>query len=453
MTATTPPDMATDETETPTLLRAIGPWQMILYGAGSMMGAGIYGLIGKAAGQVGSAVWLSFLAALTAALFTGLSYAALGSRYPRAGGAAFMTHHAFGHPLLTHVVGLATVFSGLTSIAAGARVVGENLQRVPVLETVSVTLLALVYLLIMAGIVYRGIRESLWVNLVCTLVEAGGLLLIIAVGARFWGSADLLELPPAPAGGSAIFGPLLIVQGAALTFFAFVGFEDALNVAEEVKEPHINLPLGILGAMLITAVIYIGVAITAVSVIPWQTLGQSKAPLADVMKIAAPWFPAWSFIVITIFAVANTALVNFITASRLLYGMARDGRLPAPLAQIHPGRRTPYVAVAVLLAVLVVLVLSGGVTQLAEATVLLLLCVFVIVNGAYLVLKGRRDETKGAFEPPAIIPVLGLLTCLALLGVRLSTGDWRAPAIAGAMIVVALVLYPLTRSSAAKAPA
>lgn len=435
----------------PQLLRAIGPVQMMLYGAGSMMGAGIYGLVGKAAGQIGSAVWLSFLAALVAALFTGLSYAALGSRYPRAGGAAFMTHHAFGRPLLTHVVGMATAFSGLTSIATGALVIAENLQRAPILSEAPLVLLGIGYILLMAGIVFRGIRESIWVNTVCTLIEAGGLILVIAVGARFWGQANLLEFAPSTSGAAAVFAPLLVLQGAALTFFAFVGFEDSLNVAEEVKNPRVTLPLGMILAMGITAILYIGVAITAVSVIPWQTLGEAKAPLADVMQKAAPWFPAWTFIIITIAAVANSALVNYVTASRLLFGMARDGRLPSILAKVHATRRTPHVAIGLLLVILILLVLSGGVTRLAEATVLLLLTVFVVVNAAYLVLKHRKDEPRGAFEPPAIVPLLGILSCGGLLVVRVTTGDWQAPAIAGGMVVLALVLYVLTRAKVAKA--
>lgn len=440
-----PAAIPTPQPEPPQLLRAIGPVQMMLYGAGSMMGAGIYGLVGKAAGQIGSAVWLSFLAALVAALFTGLSYAALGSRYPRAGGAAYMTHHAFRMPLLTHIVGMATAFSGLTSIATGALVIAENLQRAPILAEFPTVILGLGYLLLMAGIVFRGIKESIWVNMVCTLVEAGGLILVIAVGARFWGQQDLLQFAPSTSGAAAVFAPLLVLQGAALTFFAFVGFEDSLNVAEEVKNPRVTLPLGMILAMGITAALYIGVAITAVSVIPWQTLGEAKAPLADVMRKAAPWFPAWAFIVITIAAVANSALVNYVTASRLLFGMARDGRLPSPLAKIHAGRRTPHVAIGLLLVILIVLVLSGGVTQLAEATVLLLLTVFVVVNAAFLVLKHRKDEPRGAFEPPVIVPLLGLLSCGALLVVRLTTGNWQAPAIAGGMVLLALVLYAFVR--------
>nr|QQZ49702.1 APC family permease [Phenylobacterium glaciei] len=194
--------------------------------------------MGKAAGELGSAVWLGFLVAAVAALLTGLSYAALGSRYPRAAGAAFITHRAFDNGLLTHVLGLAVACSGLGSIAAGSWVIGANLQRVPFLSGVPVTVLTLAYLVLMAGIVYRGIRESMWANVACSIVEAGGLALIIFVGAKYWGSVDLFQTPANPSGGGLLaVPPLLLVQGAVLTFFSFAGFEDTLNVGEEVKNP------------------------------------------------------------------------------------------------------------------------------------------------------------------------------------------------------------------------
>lgn len=438
MTDQTPP-------RKPELLRAIGPVQMTLYAAGSMMGAGIYGLIGKAAGQVGSAVWASFLVALVAALLTGLSYACLASRYPKAGGAAYITERAFHRGLLTHVVGLATACSGLTSIAAGAWVIGENLHTFPALSATPPVLLALAYVVLMAGIVFRGIRESIWANLVCTFIEAGGLLLVVVVGARFWGAADLFELHTPNDGAATSLVPLLIVQGAALTFFAFVGFEDSINVGEEVKNPRRDLPIGIIAAMAITALLYVAVAITAVSVIPWRALGEAKAPLAAVMGKAAPWLPGWTFVVITVFAVANSALVNYVTASRLLYGMARDGRLPGALSRVHASRRTPHVAIAVLLAIVAALVLMGNVTQLSEATALLLLAVFTVVNIALLVLRKRPGEKRGSFEPPAFVPALGAAVCLGLIGVRVATGDLAAPLTATGLILATLVLYAFTR--------
>ncbi len=427
----------------PTLLRTMGAWQMAAYGAGSMLGAGIYGLIGVAAGRMGSAVWLAFLTALVAALLTGLSYASLGSRYPRAAGAAYVTHRAYGIGLLTHIVGLAVVCSGLTSMAAGSRVIGANLQRLPVLADISVTILALAFLVLIALVVFRGIRESMWLNVGCTLVEAGGLFLVLIVGARFWGTADLLEFPPGAMDGFVIGGipVLLLFQGALLTFYSFLGFEDTLNVAEEVKNPRRNVPLGLILAMALAAILYIGVAITAVSVVPWQELAQSGAPLAEVMARAAPWFPNWAFIAITIFAVGNTALINYVTASRLLYGMARDKRLPAGIGRVHATRRTPHIAVLIVLAILAALVLIGDIGPLADATVLLMLLVFSIVNIALVILKMRPDEPKGGFEIPTAVPLLGAVVCFALFAIRVTSGDMTATTIAGVLLAVIGVLY------------
>ena len=421
------------------LQRTIGPWQMMLYGAGSMLGAGIYGLIGKAAGEMGSAVWLAFLTALIAALLTGLSYASLGSRYPRAAGSAYVVHRAYKHGLLTHVVGLAVAMSGITSMAAGARVIGENLQRIPFLSDFPVPVLAGIFLILLAALIYRGIRESMWTNVLFTSIEAGGLLFVIAVGFSYWGSTSLLETPQ----GTGLEGLsfVLLMQGAALTFYSFLGFEDSLNVAEECKKPEVTLPLGLTLALGITALLYIGVAITAVSVVPWQELADAPAPLAHVVASAAPWFPNWMFLVITVVAVANTGLINYVTVSRLLYGMARDKRLPIALAAVDKRTHTPHVAIVFVLALLLLLVFFGDITHLAAATVLMLLAVFAVVNVALILLKNRAGEPKGRFEIPRIIPAVGAIVCLALLAARASSGDWRATAISGALLAGAVALY------------
>ena len=432
--------LGTSIPEEPGLRRSIGPFQLFAYTLGGMLGAGIYGLVGRAAGQLGAAVWLGFVVAMVAALLTGLSYASLGSRYPRAGGAAYITHRTFHRPLLTWMVGLAVMMSGLTSVATQSRVVAENLLRLLDVPAVPPTLFSLGFLLLIAGVVFRGIRESMWMNILCTVVEASGLLLVIAVGASWWGSADLLETP-SPEGITAS----LLLQGAILTFFSFIGFEDTLNVAEECHDPQRTVPLGIVSAMLVATVLYIAVAVTAVSVVPWRELAAAPGPLAEVMKRAAPWMPGWFYVAITVFAVANTALLNYVTASRLTFGMARQGLLPAALGRIHPGTRTPYVAIAALFVVVVALMLSGDITQLASATVLLLLAVFALVNIALLVLKRRPGEPRGGFEVPAFVPALGALVCLALLVNRVATGDWRAPALAGAVLVAIAALYAVVR--------
>ena len=431
--------------KTPKLVRSIGPAQMALYGLGSMLGAGIYGLMGKVAGEVGNAIWLAFLVALVAALLTALSYASLGSRYPRAAGAAYVTQRAYGFPLLSFVVGLALVCSGLTSIATQSRVFAANIAGLFGLEALPVEWLALGFLLILTGIVFRGIRESMWVNVLCTLVEAGGLLLVIVVGMSYWGSVDYFEMPPSVGDDLPI---LLIMQGAVLAFFAFIGFEDMYNVAEETRDPERTVPLGLILAMTLAAILYVAVAVTAVSVVPWQDLAEAPGPITEVVNRAAPAIPPLVFTAITLFAVANTALVNYVTASRLIYGMARQGLLPSMLGNVHDGRRTPHIAIAALFLILAPLALLGTIAELAAATVLLLLLVFTVVNGALFVLKRRKGEKKGLFEVPIIVPALGALVCLTLIVVRVSTGDWRAPAIAGALLLGTLAIYALMRVTA-----
>lgn len=437
-----------DETKTP-LKRTVGPFELTLYGLGSMLGSGIYALVGKAAGVVGNAVWLSFLAALCAALLTALSYASLGSRYPRAAGAAFVTDRAFGWPVLSFTVGLALVCSGMTSVATQSRVFATNLATLAGWHTTPVEILALGFLLIMAGIVFRGIRESMWVNVVCTLVEASGLLIVIAVGFSYWGSVDYFETPVETQDANTL---LLILQGSILTFFAFIGFEDTYNVAEEVKNPETTIPIALVSAMLLATVLYIAVAISAVSVVPHQELAKAPAPLAAVMERAAPEFPAVILVAITMFAVANTALVNYVTASRMLYGMSNQGLLPAIVGSVHRTRQTPHIAILILFALLAPLMLSAGVAELAAATVLLLLFAFAVVNASLYVLKRRPGEQKGRFEVPTFVPAIGFVLCLVLIAVRVATGNFVAPLIASILIATILVIYYVSARNKANAP-
>ena len=435
----------------------MGLFSLVVYGVGDMVGAGIYGTIGKAAGVMGSAVWVAFLASMVAALLTGLSYASIVSRYPRAAGAAYVTQRAFGLPLLSYVVGLAVTASGLTSMAAGSNVFAENLRPfVPL----SHTAIVLAFLAVLTLVNFWGIRQSMWMNLLCTAVEVGGLVFVIAVGARFWGSVDYFELPqkgPDPATSAAAvkqgLGLLVVLNGAVLTFFAFIGFEDMLNVSEEAKDPTRTVPRALVVSLCIVTVLYVAVSVTAVSVVDYRRLADATngPPLTQIARRAAPWLSPWVFTVLTLFAVANTALINYIMGSRLLYGMSRQGLLPRALGAVHRGRRTPHVAIGTLLVVVTALALSGGVEQLASATSLLLLSCFVIANVALIVLKRRPGEPPGAFEVPTVVPALGALVCAALVVVRVTTRnalgrfEWRAPLIAGALLAGIVVLYLIVR--------
>lgn len=417
------------------LARNVGLLSLTLYGVGDILGSGIYGLVGKAAGEMGSAVWLAFLVSMIAAGLTGLSYASLGSRYPRAGGAAYSTYRAFKSGFLSYVVGLAVLASGLTSMATAARVFAGYLSGTGVLGDFPVWIIAFVFSILVALLVFRGIRESLMANGVFTLVEVGGLLLILVVGASYLGSVDYFDATTVtnPTGE---LGLSLVLSGAVLTFYSFVGFEDMLNVAEEVKEPRKTMPRGLLLAVGISSLIYMGISLVAVSVIPAAELAQSKQPLVDVVAKAAPGFPTPLFSVIAMFAVANTALLNFVMGSRLLYGMARNGLVPSALGRVHPKRRTPALAVLAVWCLFVVLILSGDISSLAKATSVLLLSCFTIVNIALIVLK-RAEKIPGSFEVPSFVPALGAMICLALL-FRAGSAELMT---AGGILAVIVVLY------------
>lgn len=436
--------------EPPKLVQTLGPWQILFYGLGSMLGAGIYALIGKAAGTLGNAVWLAFLASMVAALLTGLSYASLGSRYPKAGGAAYIAERATRKSWLGYMVGIAVMMSGLTSMATGLQAISETLV-LKMGVALPVKVIAILLAILIGTVIYRGIRESMWVNIFCTIIEVAGLVFIIAVGIKFWGGVNYLEVPPQARGtGIAGISFIVILQGAVLTFFSFIGFEDVLNISEEVKNPRKSIPFGLMGATLTATIIYMAVAITAVSVMPWQELAKSPAPLMDVAHRAAPWFTGLDrvYLIITIFSIGNTALLNYLMGSRLLYGMSHQGLMPTWLGKVHVRRKTPHIAVWVLLLIVTLLILMGGVKPLAEATVLLLLFVFVIVNSSLVILKLRVGEAKGGFEIPLYVPILGAIISLILIAARVHitlTGTDQsthtAPIIAGMILLVSLAMH------------
>lgn len=434
----------------PKLARTMGVVSLTVYGVGDMLGAGIYALIGTAAGLMGTAVWLAFAGSMVAAMLTGLSYANIGSRYPRAAGAAYVTQRAYGMSFLSYVVGLAVTASGLTSMATGARAIAAALQKLGL--DFPLELLAVGFLLVLAGVVFRGIRESTWMNFVCTAVEVSGLFIVIAVGIRYWGSVNYLQGPVQADGTHAALGLAMIMQGSVLTFFSFIGFEDILNVSEECKSPRRTVPIGLISALVIATLIYIAVSITAVSVMTPAELAVSKNALQDVVGRAAPWFPAVLFAGISIFAIANTGLLNYVMGSRMLYGMSRQGLLPRALGKVHRTRQTPHIAIAVLLAIVVTLAMVGNIGQLAKATSLLLLTVFVVVNIALIVLKSRPTEAKGSFEVPRIIPALGAMVCLALIVTSVfgPGADLKPPMIAagivGIIVLLFLIMWPTSHA-------
>jgi amino acid transporter len=426
---------------TPRLHRHIGLGALVVYGVGDILGAGIYGLVGKAAGEMGNAVWIAFVTSMIAAGLTGLSYASLGSRYPKAGGASYFTHRAFKKNFLAYVVGLTTLASGITSMATSSRAFSGYFSGL-VGGSLPLELIVVGFCLVVASVVIRGIRESMWMNLVCTSIEVGGLLLVLFTGLRFLGSVDHLSAvtPSNPSGELSVS---LVLSGAVLTFFSFVGFEDMINVAEEVKDPERNLPRAILMAVALSSLIYVGISLVAVSVIPATELAASSSPLVDVVKKSAPWFPPTAFSFIAMFAVANTALLNFVMGSRLIYGMAGQALLPRFLGHVSPRTHTPLRATLVLLVILLVLALSGDISSLGRATSILLLACFFCVNLSLIVLKSRKNEPRGRLEVPYFVPILGAAICGALL----AFAKREELVVAGSLLAGIVVLYFVLRPS------
>jgi len=396
----------------PQLRRTLGFWALVFYGVGDILGAGIYALVGKVAGVAESASWAAFAVAFVVAGLTAVTYAELGGRFPRSAGESFFTQQAFGRPGLALVVGWVVLCSGILSLATVSVAFGGYMSGlIPGLPP-SVTVVGI--LLLLAAINFRGMRESSTTNIIATMVELTGLLIVIVAGALFLSEEPDAGIRQTIAASSEVSWNG-IARGAALGFFAFIGFEDMVNVAEEVKDPKRNMPRAILVALFVTGCVYLLVVLVATSVVAPAALADSEAPLLSVVQRATDAVPDRLFTLIALFAVANTGLLNFIMGSRLIYGMSRQGLLPSALGAVHPKRQTPHLAILTVLVVALALALSGTLTYLAGTTSLLLLLVFFSVNLSLLVIKRRDREPMRTFCAPVAIPILGTLTCLGLM--------------------------------------
>lgn len=394
------------------LKRVFGLTTLVIYGVGDILGAGIYAVVGKIAGLSGSLVWASFLLAMLVAALTALSYAELGSRLPKSGGVAYFVHTAFQREWLSMLVGWLMFCTCLVSMATLSIAFAGYLNAfLPMIPTWAIVLALFAGLTLVN---FRGMKESSALNIVCTTMEVSGLVIVILVSAAFLLGGNAPPVTNLLPDGQAI-GLTAILQGSALAFYAFIGFEDVVNVAEEVKNPEQTVPKAILLALSIAGVIYILVSWLATRVLSPAELSASGAPLLDVVRRAQPNFPPVVFTVIALFAVLNTALLNFVTASRLLFGMAREGLLPAWLGKLHPDRRTPYRTFLVILPIAIFLALSGTLQFLAGTTATLILIMFCLVNVSLLLIKRRQPLNPGGLRVPGLIPAFALASNLILI--------------------------------------
>ncbi|MEO9336965.1 APC family permease [Mesorhizobium sp. SB112] len=431
----------------PSLHRVMGPWLLLLFIVGDILGTGIYALTGQVAKQVGGVVWLPFLVAFVVAVITAFSYLELVTKYPRAAGAALYAHKAFGIHFITFIVAFAVMCSGITSASTASRAFAANLSDAFGLDLASgmgLTLVGLAFMAVVAIVNFRGVGESVKANVVLTIVELTGLLIIIFIG--LWaiglGEGDFSRVTQFSSSPdrSAFWS---VIAATTLAFFAMVGFEDSVNMAEECKNPTKIFPKVLLAGLLITGVIYVLVSISAITLVSPEELGEGETPLLKVVQAGAPGFPLEIFGFITMFAVANSALINMLMASRLVYGMSREHVLPPVLGKVHQTRRTPYLAIIfTTLLAFGLITFVGEVPALGGTTALLLLCVFAVVNVAVLIL--RKDKVDhDHFHSPTLLPIIGAISCAFF------AGPWtgRDPVqykIAGILIAIGVVLWFVT---------
>ncbi|CAM4142187.1 APC family permease [Janibacter anophelis] len=439
------------------LKRVMGPKLLLLFIVGDILGTGVYALTGAVAGEVGGAAWAPFIAAFLVATITAFSYLELVTKYPKAGGAATFIHKAFGLHFLTFMVAFAVMCSGITSASTASNAFAGFLSDGLGLDWGGNQLLivALAFMLVIALINFRGVGESVKANVVLTCIELSGLLLIIFIGlyAVTQGKADFSRVMvfESASDKNTFFA---ITMATSLAFFAMVGFEDSVNMAEETHEPSKIFPRVMLTGLGITGVIYVLVSITAVALVPVGDLTdpEKASALTQVVAAGAPGLPFDKiFPFIGMFAVANSALINMLMASRLVYGMARQEVLPPGLGLVHRSRQTPWVAIIfttlISFALITYVVLdseSKVVSLLGGTTSLLLLAVFTIVNIAVLVLR-RDDVGREHFRAPTFLPIIGAIFCAFLVGPWARSEEQQQQyVIAGGLLALGVILWAVT---------
>ena len=383
------------------LKRHMGLFHLTMYGVGLILGAGIYVLIGEATSFAGNSVWISFLLGIIVALFSGLSYAELTALFPKAAAEYTFVKHAFKNNFLAFIIGWLTAITSMITAATVSLGFGGYFAQ---FIDLPITLSAILLIGILSIVNFVGIKESAWANTIFAIITAGGLILIIFLGMTFepTESIDYFDAPNGITG---------IILAFVLIFFAFIGFEDMANVAEEVKRPKKTLPRAIILSVVITGVIYILVSLSVVRVINWEELGLSAAPLATVAERSLGPEGGVVLSAIALFATASTVLITLVAGSRILYGMANNKSLPLSLGKIHSKTKTPWIAVIGILITSVVFAFIGDIVIVANITVFAVVITFAMINLSVIVLRYTESSLERPFKVPCNIgrfPILPL---------------------------------------------
>lgn len=428
--------------KSPKLKRRVSLFALTVYGVGNVLGAGIYALIGEVLGKTGNLSWLAFILASITGALTGLSYAELSAMFPKSAAEFVYTEEAFKIRILSFILGWIIIFSGILSASTVALAFGGYLSDLISIPSIFLNIIfAIILVLILSIINFIGIKTSTRTNILFTLIEASGLIIIIIIS--FFGKQEpnYFILPS----GSSF---AVIFSAVALIFFAYIGFEDIANIAEEVKEPHKNLPKAIIYSIIITTILYFFTAIAVVSILPYNQIAASEAPLNAVAREVLGSVGGTIMSFIALFATANTVLIMLIVTSRMMYGMARDKALPKGLSRISPKYRTPIISVLLTMGFTIIPILFGDISLVAHATVIGVLINFILVNISLLALRKKKPDIERPFElKPSIkgfpvIALLGSIICIALL----FTFNWYIILIQIIIILCGIVVFYAMKS-------
>lgn len=393
----------------PRLKRALSLFQISMCGTGIILGAGIYTLIGVAAGITGNSIWLAFFISSIIAATTGLSYAELSSIYKKDDGEYEYAEKAFSKKIAM-LVAIMILLTGIFSAATVALGFGGYLSRL--LTSFSPLTLAIFSILFCSWINHRGIKESAILNTIFTIIEAIGLVIIIFLGIKHLGSVNYFEMP------NGIYG---LLKATALVFFAYMGFETIVKLSEETKNPAKNIPKGIIYSLIASTILYILVAISAVSILNWQKLGSSQAPLADVAASSLGNYAFVLLAVIALFSTANTVLMTVVTTSRLVYGMAERHAFPKIFSSVNRLHNTPTLAIVLIAIITILSVFIEHIQVVAYLNNLFLFPAFGMVNLSAIMLRWKKQVKKRPFTMPLNIgkmpipALIGFLSCAVMI--------------------------------------
>jgi basic amino acid/polyamine antiporter, APA family len=417
----------------PSLRREAGLFQVVTYGVGNIIGAGIYVLVGDAAGLAGGLLWLAFLAGAVIALFSGLSYAELSSMYPKAASEYIYVGRAYGNRLLsfmTEWIMLITELVAAAAVSIGFAGYFSTIFHVPELPV------AFALLAILTVVAVGGVSGSFRLNTILSIIAIGGLVIVIGAGLDRFGTVSYTYSPNGLSG---------VLGAAVLVFFAFIGFDNMSNISEETKHPEKTVPRGLLIAVVITTVAYGLVGLAVVSLVPWQELSTSAAPLAYAVSVDLGPTAYGLLSIIALLTTLNTVLVLLIVSSRIIYGMGREGALPRVLGRLDRRTSTPIAASLIALVVALSFLPLGKIDIVAKITSFGSLLTFTLVNLSLLHLRRVAPNASRPFKAPlsikwvSITALLGMISCVLLL----TQFDWRSVVLGLLLPLSGLIIYSL----------